>query len=705
MSDRAEHANCIAELLARGEAEQGLAGGPWAPLRSDVWKRAARCARRRALAAVGNAVLGFVRRQLFDRVWLLPLIVSVSLSMLLIRRKFGLMGATFLVSQNLDAAHLPVLLAATAAVDLSILATLAVMWAGLCRLCRVSFRLYAAIYAVASLGLVLGLNLATYQVLTFLKDYPQIRAAINMAGGLRGVVPYLTEQIAAYAVPTLLLLLVAVLCVAVIRVLGGQAMEGRKIPLAAGLRLAVILWPTVAAVEYWAGRYAQHPIAVNLRRTCLHQPVAAILGWATDFDADGRGWIDHPYDFAPFDARRKPFAPDVPGNGIDENGIGGDLPGVTPLEGSEPALPRPVSTPDVVLIVACSFRADAVFGGALGPGDAPRLARMAAEGFGTDQAYSHAGFTVDSLKTLLSGRLVKPNRSLITEFRSYGYRVGAFSVQDDGFGDVRAECALAEADCYFDASRDPAARVTLSTVASSMMLPFARLLPEIDAFLESGDPARPVFLFTFLATTHYAYSHDSGEMLVPCTRLQPSEIRPARRAEVVAMYRNAVANLDRQIGTIVDHVAARRTAAPPVFIVLGDHGESLYDDGMLGHGIALNDYQSRVPLVILNGWGQVPVPFGLCDLRPFLLGMLGSQRPERPRVTSRAAERPVFQWVGAWRSPLRVGFRYADARVSVDLISREFIGRDDTSVPLADACTNPESLSLIHHWESLRIAP
>jgi glucan phosphoethanolaminetransferase (alkaline phosphatase superfamily) len=31
---------------------------------------------------------------------------------------------------------------------------------------------------------------------------------------------------------------------------------------------------------------------------------------------------------------------------------------------------------------------------------------------------------------------------------------------------------------------------------------------------------------------------------------------------------------------------------------LGDHGESLFDDGFLGHGHAVNDAQTQIPLII-----------------------------------------------------------------------------------------------------------
>ncbi len=178
-----------------------------------------------------------------------------------------------------------------------------------------------------------------------------------------------------------------------------------------------------------------------------------------------------------------------------------------------------------------------------------------------------------------------------------------------------------------------------------------------------------------------------------------------RRPELIQLYRNAAANLDAQIAELIALVDASRRRSQPVTIVVGDHGESLFDDGTLGHGIALSDVQMRVPLVIANGWGSVPVPFGLCDLRPFLLRMLSVERPASPVVTSHAAMRPVFQWIGPRRASHQIAHLFADGRVSVDLRKRTFTGLDGTVLPLSQATAQSVCLNLIRHWESLRIVP
>ena len=54
--------------------------------------------------------------------------------------------------------------------------------------------------------------------------------------------------------------------------------------------------------------------------------VTAALDRLTDWDLDGTGWLATPSDPAPFDGSIHPYAVEIPGNGIDENGGGGDRP-------------------------------------------------------------------------------------------------------------------------------------------------------------------------------------------------------------------------------------------------------------------------------------------------------------------------------------------------------------------------------------------
>ena len=76
--------------------------------------------------------------------------------------------------------------------------------------------------------------------------------------------------------------------------------------------------------------------AFGLNRTIAWQALGGVLDRLTDFDRDGYGLFGVQYDAAPFDSARHPLALDIPGNGIDEDGYGGDLQ-LVPLPAPLPA--------------------------------------------------------------------------------------------------------------------------------------------------------------------------------------------------------------------------------------------------------------------------------------------------------------------------------------------------------------------------------
>jgi hypothetical protein len=94
----------------------------------------------------------------------------------------------------------------------------------------------------------------------------------------------------------------------------------------------------------------------GLRRKPSAQALRWLAGGLSDIDRDGYGWLDAPADPAPRDPRVFPYAIDTPGNGLDEDGVAGDLPiGDAYAEGPRSAAPW-TSRPDVVLVVLESFR-------------------------------------------------------------------------------------------------------------------------------------------------------------------------------------------------------------------------------------------------------------------------------------------------------------------------------------------------------------
>jgi len=127
-------------------------------------------------------------------------------------------------------------------------------------------------------------------------------------------------------------------------------------------------------------------------------------------------------------------------------------------------------------------------------------------------------------------------------------------------------------------------------------------------------------------------------------------------------------------------------------VVTSDHGEALFEDGVLGHGLALDVAQTRVPLVVTGMGGDWPEPIGLSDVRAALQRSLAKPRgsePPRPRFEPVPAKR-VLQYMAVPEQPRLLCLRGLDTEL-----------RYDTTDPARDA--DPEFRQLVWWWEAVQL--
>jgi hypothetical protein len=382
-------------------------------------------------------------------------------------------------------------------------------------------------------------------------------------------------------------------------------------------------------------------------------------------DRDGFGIEGEGRDPDPWNAAVFPYAVDVPGNGLDEDGIAGDLPaGAAPYEERAPAL-QWQRQPNVVLIVLESFRADAIGRTIEGKPVTPVLDGLAAEGVSLGAAYSHNGYTAQSRFHLFSGSIAGVRGgSLIDDFKAHGYEVAYFSGQDDSFGGDAYDVGMARADVAYDARQDRTRRYTGFTTAGSLAVPFDVVQERLGAFLQRRDRTRPLFLYINFHDTHYPYARPGLRTLVSRETVPESQIAPGRGAALRDMYYNTAANVDAAIGSTLD-MLTRHLGAPPAVIATADHGESLFDEGFLGHGYALNEVQTRIPLIAAGLPLALREPFGQADLRDAIGEALSRSSGGRPAVASDPGKR-VFQYLGRIDRPRQIAFAAGASRTIYD---------------------------------------
>lgn len=380
------------------------------------------------------------------------------------------------------------------------------------------------------------------------------------------------------------------------------------------------------------------------------------LSRVTDFDGDGYSWFTPQRDLAPFDPSRHPFVLDIPDNGIDEDGYGGDF----RFDGGPERSPAPV-IPDrkhVVLVVLESARGDSIGRRVGGRELTPVMNALARGGSFTREAYSHVGFTTESLKSLFTGRLA-PGRgdpSLFRDFKSNGYRIGVFSGQAERFGGIAETAGMHEtADVFVDAETLKSQRAFSFAATASLLLDGKKVLRAFDgAFGSAQGWRRPTFAYVNFQEAHFPYAHPGMPRILPGAPIPRGEISQAHRAWVERTYWNAIAYDDWLVGQLVERLKRLGVWEDTLLLITADHGESLFDDAFLGHGHVINRQQTQIPLILSRPGLDIPRPIGLADYRALILRALGAKVAQR--------RGPVFQHVSSLAAPASIGLVAAGER-------------------------------------------
>ena len=548
----------------------------------------------------------------------------------------------------------------------------------------------------------------SYEVVRYLGDAFDFALMFDLTG--RSVAEIMAVASTHLVVPGLVAATLFVAAVAIVWIVHRRSVDdldagtlGRK---GIGIVLALVL---IGFFGVAMASAANDTVADGLGRTPSSRLMLLTLDAVTDVDRDGFGAMGRLRDPDPFDSSIFPYALDIPGDGVDEDGVAGDLPASTrPYAEIPPSAAPWARHPDVVLVVLESFRADVVGARYEGRPITPVLDAVAARGVSSLHAYSHNGYTAQSRYHVFSGSLagVSDGRTLVDDFKRNGYFVAYVSGQDDSFGGPAYDVGASRADVHFDARDDRAHRYSTSSTAGSLAVPFPVVETQVDHFLQDAAAERPLFLYVNFHDTHFPYWHPGVETIVSPQRLPRGRIAPGEREALWATYTNTAANVDKAIGAVIDAVQRRRGTAPAV-VVMSDHGESLFDEGFLGHGYALNEIQTRIPFIVANLPLVVREPFGQADLR----GAIDAAMRVDPGVAAVPRLEPapaneVFQYLGTIDRPREIALLGERGRTIYDFRS----GRVQLQTPewrRPDRLTGTEReqfLRLARQWERMMVA-
>lgn len=466
------------------------------------------------------------------------------------------------------------------------------------------------------------------------------------------------------------------------------------------LAVAVILTPVIT---YFVSN--NDFLRYGLEKKTTYRLISMGLDKLSDVDFDGFGSFSYPKDKAVFNAGIYPGAFDIPGNGMDEDGFLGDAVVPAPVHDSLAKItPRPGK--NIVLIVLESTRADLLDQKINGRYVAPAIRDIAKNGAFIKYAYSHTGYTVTSIKAIFNRGLVtsKTRTTLIKFLQAAGYQLSVISAQDESFGDVASETGMKNPGIsYFDARTALDDRVFSSTAQGSLRLSEERIVEQFHTRINEVDFTKPQFFYLNIQAGHFPYAHPTMTRRIIQNLIPRSEIRQENRDWVAATYWNAMASADWAIGEVIESLKKRNLLDKTTVVILGDHGESLFDDGFLGHGHTINDTQTKIPLVINDPTLDIDEPIGQADVGEIAI-RAALNLPNK--WTNK--DKTVFQWVGSLSQPTLIAHvRQNGVRTLFDFRSEEVFFSDlkawkSYKEALQEPLYKERVIQLIREWEALR---
>ncbi len=398
--------------------------------------------------------------------------------------------------------------------------------------------------------------------------------------------------------------------------------------------VAAIRWPR--SVSRWEPVILAFPATVGplLAVQGLYPVAAVVLGLGVATKAGG--WLGSRGDLT-----RRLVRVGLPAMLIVVAGVAWLKPG-RPEPVHHPVPDRPTRSPNVLLLVMDTVRADHLSAYGYDRPTTPNLARWASRGVRFDRARATAPWTLPSHASMLTGywphqlsadvahALDTAKPTLAEALGDRGYATGGFVANtyycnawygvDRGF------------DRYEDFPEND--RIILMEILQSSTLgrrvarklgaklatpgskgsrkSAATINRDALAWVDGLPQNQPFFAFLNYYDAHDPYETPDGAAhpfahpgAAPAhsTAADPEAIAPAVSAAEsrlkVDAYDDCIAALDAEIGRLLDTLDRRGTLANTLVIITSDHGEHFGDRGLFGHGVSLYHPLIDVPLIVL----------------------------------------------------------------------------------------------------------
>ena len=306
------------------------------------------------------------------------------------------------------------------------------------------------------------------------------------------------------------------------------------------------------------------------------------------------------------------------------------------------------ATPDLILVVMDTTRADrlGVYGNPESP--SPRLDELARDGTVYGNAWSTASWTLPSHASIFTGLYPSAHGARITP-----------DVDQDSLGENPprlSSSAVTLAELLLDAGYHTAAIASAGWLAPEFgllqgyqlqdavnlrSLPANEVTDRAIAWLQGIPDGEPFHLMVNYFDPHDPapppgfHGRESLEPIEPpaLDAERGAVLSDGQRAAYLDRYDGSIRFLDFHVGRLLDALRAAGRFDDAIIVVTADHGEHFGEHGAMGHGAWLYEEVLHVPLIVRMPGGRdagarVDDPVSLVDLLPLVAREIGLPVPE-----------------------------------------------------------------------------
>lgn len=378
---------------------------------------------------------------------------------------------------------------------------------------------------------------------------------------------------------------------------------------------------------------------------------------------------------------------------IDFASLDGDPPAVDWSRGSTPWDASRLERKNVLLLVLESARYDLLDAQVDGIPVMPELSSLPGSRL---LMFSLAGYTVPSLCAMFNGTVDEYGTgiSLVDRFHELGYQTAVFSGQYEGFGEVSTRTHMDRADVFVDArSFSSEQRMYTNTAASALSIPALLVTERFHQWLGSIDHQRPFFAYLNWQEMHFPYNYWGAPTPLANPPIPRGEIVPRKRDWLKRTYWNAARNLDTVLAAMLAELDKAGLRSQTVILVVGDHGEELFDHGYLGHGTNISfEQNATIGKLINSNWKPPQGAIGLNSVSELIYNALVHRQEDALPV-----DVDFFCYTGTATEPGQLAAVTPNGIVKFDFRRREWSRQ---AAPGQEFVANPAYPPLIQLWQA-----